>query len=113
MVDRLTRAEQLGFAYAFVLHGQLFQPDNRNWFPPDLAKLSDTEIRAKQREIFLRGAENCSGEAELALSRTASPALSASEQAALSRFELACSERFAPPEMKAAQHALDQADSGG
>jgi len=107
IVQRYEQAEGLGFGYAYALHGQLFQADNRNWFPPALRKLSNAEIRRRQRAIFMKGAEQCSGEAEFALRKVANPPLTASEEATLKRTGEACFERFQPPELREAQAALD------
>jgi len=108
IVRRLEEAEKLEFGYAYVLHGQLFQSDNRNWFPPEVRKLSGAQIRRRQRAIFMQGAEQCSGEAEFALRKVANPPLTVAEEAILKRTGEACFERFQPPELKEAQAALDR-----
>ena len=107
MVGRLEKVEKLGFGYAYVMHGELLQPDNRNWFPPELAQLSDESIRKLQRDVFLEGASHCSGESELALRKTANPPLTDGEEATLKHAAEMCLERFTPQPMKQAQAVLD------
>jgi hypothetical protein len=108
MTQRLEQAESLGFLQAYRWHADLMQPDNRNWFPPELAKLSDAEIYARQRALLWQGATQCAGDAARALRTVVHPSLSARESTKLKAIEAACEERWMPTEVRKAQAELDQ-----
>ena len=109
MTQRLEQAEALGFLQAYSWHADLMQPDNRNWFPPDLAKLSDAEIYARQRALLWQGATLCAGDATRALRTVVHPSLSARESTKLKATEATCEKRWMPIEVRNAQAQLDQA----
>jgi len=109
MTQRLEQAEHLGFLQAYSWHADLMQPDNRNWFPPELAKLSDAEIYARQRSLLWQGATLCAGDAARALQTVVHPSLSARESTKLKAIEAICEERWMPTDVRKAQAELDQA----
>jgi hypothetical protein len=109
MMQRLEQAETLGYLQAYRWHAEMLQPDNRNWFPPELAKLSDAEVYARQRALLWQGATHCAGDSAGALRTVVHPSLSASELEKLKAVEATCEERWRPPEVRKAQAELDRA----
>lgn len=108
---QLREAEKLGFVAAYALRAQLFQPDNRIWFPADLAKLSDVEIRRRQRAILLEGARQCSPESFQALDSNRVRPVTAAEKTLLVSYVDACNKKRTPDEIKALQARLDAGES--
>lgn len=108
LIERLQQAEKLGYVDGYAEEAQMMQPSNRNWFPAELASLSDAQINARQRAILWNGANQCSARATWALRKTVHPPLTSQETSELDTTDERCAMKAMPKEIREAQAKVDR-----
>jgi len=106
LTQNLHEAERMRYPGAYRTEAELYQPSNRNWFPADLAALSDESIYARQRDILWDGLSQCDLESANALN-AAHPPLSQEEKTRYKSQWDICAEKMIPEAVRKAEANLN------